>query len=57
MRRTNTWETENTVKKQQFFHSYFDLLACPRVNNKYAQNNQVNKEIKGNKKETWIFKS
>lgn len=33
-----------------------NLLACPRVNNKYAQNDPVSKEIKDNEKETQSLK-
>lgn len=32
------------------------LLACPRVKNKYAENDPENKDIKDNEKETQNFK-
>lgn len=47
----NIRERENSVKAKKragFASLPCHLLACPRVKNKYAQNDPVNKDIKDN---------
>lgn len=50
--------TSHTKKKKRQIFTFLPchLLACPRVKNKYAQNDTVNKDIKDNEKETQNFK-